>query len=58
MGEHDIRSGFIADALSWQLDSSLRPNDYVFDVQYNGSGLYQPTATSDSIRVQAEVVGI
>ncbi len=28
--------------LSWQLDSTLRPGDYVFDILYNGSTLYQP----------------
>ncbi|MED5290595.1 MAG: hypothetical protein VX778_00060, partial [Candidatus Thermoplasmatota archaeon] len=41
--------------LSWPLDSSLRPNDYVFDIQYNGSDLYQPGTASESIRVQAEI---
>ena len=41
--------------LSWSLDSTLRPNDYVFDVQYNGSELYQPGTDNGSIRVQAEI---
>ena len=41
--------------LSWQLDSSLRPGDYLFDIQYNGSTLYQPGSSSEKIRVQAEI---
>ena len=41
--------------LSWQLDSTLRPGDYVFDIQYNGSSLYQPGTSSGLIRVQAEI---
>ncbi|DAC70888.1 MAG TPA: hypothetical protein D7I16_01920, partial [Candidatus Poseidoniales archaeon] len=41
--------------LFWPLDSNLRPGDYDFDIQYNGSLLYQPSFASDSIRVQAEI---
>ena len=41
--------------LSWQLDSTLRPGDYVFDILYNGSTLYQPGNDSGLIRVQAEI---
>ena len=41
--------------LFWPLDSNLKPGDYDFDIQYNGSFLYQPSVASDTIRVQAEI---
>ena len=41
--------------LFWPLDSNLKPGDYDFDIQYNGSFLYQPGVASDTIRVQAEI---
>ena len=41
--------------LSWPLTSSLKPADYVFDIQYNGSTLYQAGTDSGLIRVQAEI---
>ena len=42
-------------SVSWLLDSTLRAGDYPFDIQFNGSNLYQPANASGSIRVQAEV---
>ena len=42
-------------SVSWLLNSTLRAGDYPFEIQFNGSKLYQPANKSGSIRVQAEV---
>ena len=41
--------------LSWPLLSTFKPKDYIFDIQYNGSELYQSGIDNGSIRVQAEI---
>tara|TARA_B100001093_G_scaffold265270_1_gene253660 strand:+ start:51789 stop:60722 length:8934 start_codon:yes stop_codon:yes gene_type:complete len=41
--------------INWLLDANMFAGDYSFEISYNGSDLYQPSAFSDSVRVAAEI---
>jgi len=41
--------------INWLIDSTLFAGDYVFDISFNGSELYQASVGSHMIRVAAEV---
>ncbi|MBT5391237.1 MAG: transglutaminase domain-containing protein, partial [Euryarchaeota archaeon] len=41
--------------INWLIDSTLFADDYLFEISFNGSELYQPSLGNDMIRVAAEV---
>tara|TARA_B110000459_G_scaffold203878_1_gene262401 strand:- start:2962 stop:11922 length:8961 start_codon:yes stop_codon:yes gene_type:complete len=41
--------------LNWLLEASMYAGDYVLDISFNGSDLYQPSIGQESVRVAAEV---
>ncbi len=41
--------------INWLIDSTLFASDYIFDISFNGSDLYQPSTGRQEIRVAAEV---
>ena len=41
--------------INWLIDSTLFAGDYIFDISFNGSDLYQPAIGMSTVRVAAEV---